>query len=68
MYSALDRALNTSDAKVLEELFLAALGRPPTEAEKEHFAEYRQRKQNRQQAFQDTLWALINTREFILNH
>ncbi len=56
-----------SDDKVLEELFLAALGRTPSAEEKQHFENYRAGK-NRQQAFQDTLWALINTREFILNH
>jgi hypothetical protein len=55
-----------SDAEVLDELFLATLTRLPTEAEKEHFA--KKRVPDRQAAFVDALWALINTREFILNH
>ena len=57
-----------ADGEILEELFLACLGRPPGAAEAEAFAAHRRREPNRQAAFQDTLWALINTREFILNH
>jgi hypothetical protein len=57
-----------SDAEVLEELFLATLSRYPTEKDKEVFAEHRRRVKDRRRAFADTLWALINTREFILNH
>jgi hypothetical protein len=57
-----------TDEEVLEELFLATLTRFPTEAEKQHFAGYRANRQDRQAVFVDTLWALINTREFILNH
>ena len=59
---------NPDDGAVLEELFLATLTRFPTAAEKEAFAQYRGRVKSRAAAFQDTLWALINTREFILNH
>jgi hypothetical protein len=59
---------NPDDRAVLEELFLATLTRLPTAAEKEAFAQYRGREKSRAAAFQDTLWALINTREFILNH
>jgi len=57
-----------TDAQVFEELVLATLSRPPTDAEQAAFAEYRGHESNRQSAFTDTLWALINTREFILNH
>jgi hypothetical protein len=57
-----------SDSEILEELFLATLTRFPTPAEKQYFESYRTKKTNRQEVFQDTLWALINTREFILNH
>lgn len=56
------------DDAVLEELFLATLTRPPTVKEKQSFADYRAKRPDRQAAFTDTLWALINTREFILNH
>lgn len=57
-----------TDAQVFEELMFATLSRPPTEAEQAAFAEYCARESNRQTAFTDMLWALINTREFILNH
>jgi hypothetical protein len=57
-----------SDNEIFEELFLATVTRFPTEQEKKQFAEYRAKKNDRQAAFTDTVWALINTREFILNH
>ena len=57
-----------SDDEVLEELFLATLSRRPTEADRKYFAEYRQTEGDRRMVFADALWALINTREFILNH
>jgi hypothetical protein len=63
-----------TDAEILEELFLATLSRFPTASDKKHFADYRAAKKDvqtakgRQSLFVDTLWALINTREFILNH
>jgi hypothetical protein len=116
---------HTND-EILEELFLATLTRLPTEAEKQHFAAYLEKRKKgpkvtaalttlrvkedpalvtkggkkgtgqtlltaekakggpkpgmipkkteppdqliRRAAFVDTLWALVNTREFILNH
>ncbi len=57
-----------SDTEVLDELFLATLTRLPSEGEKESFADYRKASADRSSAFTDTLWALINTREFVLNH
>ena len=56
-----------SDEQVLDELFLATLTRYPTEHDKKVFAAHRASK-DRATALTDTLWALINTREFILNH
>jgi hypothetical protein len=57
-----------SDDEILEELFLATLSRRPTEADRKSFADYRRTVADRRTLFTDTLWALINTREFILNH
>jgi hypothetical protein len=57
-----------TDEHVLDELFLACLTRSPTLDERAAFAEHLARAKSRQTAFQDTLWALINTREFVLNH
>jgi hypothetical protein len=59
-----------SDDEVLDELFLACLTRLPIADERAAFARHRgsASAKNRPFVFQDTLWALINTREFILNH
>lgn len=57
-----------SDEEVLDELFLATLSRLPTAEEKSTFLSYKGTRTDRQSLFTDTLWALINTREFILNH
>jgi hypothetical protein len=62
------RDRDKSDEDVFEELFLACLSRMPSPGERAAFAEHRARESRRPVAFQDTLWALINTREFILNH
>jgi hypothetical protein len=61
-------ASQKSDDEVLEELFLATLTRFPTAREKALFQEHRKTVSDRTKAFTDTLWALINTREFVLNH
>jgi hypothetical protein len=59
---------NLSDERCLEELFLAALARPPHPDERAVFARHRAAQKDRRAALADTLWALVNTREFILNH
>lgn len=56
------------DEAIVEELFLATLNRSPNADEKAHFADYRKRNKDRTGVFVDTVWALINTREFMLNH
>lgn len=57
-----------SDDQVLEELFLATLSRMPNARDRQAFADHLRSVGDRRAAFTDTLWALINTREFILNH
>jgi hypothetical protein len=57
-----------SDAEVADELFLAALSRAPNEKEKALVTERLKAAKSRSEAFSDVLWALINTREFVLNH
>src|SRR5262249_45738888 len=61
-------ATKKSDNEIFEELFLATLTRFPTDAEKQTVEKYRTGQNNRETAFVDVLWALPNTREFILNH
>jgi hypothetical protein len=61
-------AKHRDDDSALEELFLATVCRMPTTAEKTRFAEYKTGQKNRRKVFEDTLWALVNTTEFIFNH
>jgi hypothetical protein len=57
-----------TDEEVLEELFLATLSRFPSDKEKQAALDHLKESKDRQAGFVDTVWALINTREFILNH
>jgi hypothetical protein len=57
-----------TDAEIIEELFLAVYARFPTESEQRTVEEHLQAKGDRQAGFADLFWALINSREFILNH
>jgi hypothetical protein len=55
-------------AEVIEELYLVALSRRPTEAERKKLVDYIEKADNKQRATEDVLWALLNTREFMFNH
>lgn len=57
-----------SDDEIFEEMFLASLSRFPTDDEKAAFAEHQKKGGDRAAMFTDVMWALINTREFVLNH
>jgi hypothetical protein len=57
-----------TDDVVLDELFLATLTRHPRPDEVATFREHRSTTSDRTAAFSDVVWALLNTREFILNH
>ncbi|HVS35322.1 MAG TPA: DUF1549 and DUF1553 domain-containing protein, partial [Gemmataceae bacterium] len=61
-------AEHKDDNEALDEMFLGALARVPTEKERAKFASYRESHKDRRAAFGDALWALVNTREFRLNH
>jgi hypothetical protein len=54
--------------KVVEELYLTAYARRPTKAELEKAAAYIEKQQNRQQALEDVLWVILNSKEFMFNH
>lgn len=57
------------DAKIVEEVFLAALSRFPTQAESKRLADYlAKNKKSRDQALRDVVWAVLNTNEFLFNH
>lgn len=59
----------SSDAALIEELYLAALSRYPTAEEKQKLSEYLARaKGSRAEAVQDVFWAVLNTKEFLFAH
>lgn len=58
-----------TDPECVEDLYLAALGRPPLPAELTKTVSYLGRfSDNRQQALEDVLWSLLNSKEFMFNH
>ena len=56
------------DAESVEELFLATLSRLPDDAEARAALDQFRNRTDRTSALADVLWALINTREYVLNH
>ncbi len=61
-------AAKMSDARIVEELFLATLSRLPDGGERAAALERVSAAADREAGLADVLWALINTREFIFNH
>jgi hypothetical protein len=59
---------NRPDAGILEELFLATVSRMPDGQELQTCLNHVRACSSRDAGYLDLLWALINTREFILNH
>jgi hypothetical protein len=57
-------AAGKGDAEVLEELFLAALTRPPTATERDRALAAVRQAPSRKEGFSDLLWALLNARAF----
>lgn len=63
----LARAKVTPEAAV-EELYLAALSRLPTDAERAKAITFLKGQKDFQPALEDVLWSLLNGREFLFNH
>ncbi|MES1212988.1 MAG: DUF1549 domain-containing protein [Singulisphaera sp.] len=61
-------ASGLTDEELLDELFLRTLSRPPTIDESAAALTAVNDSQDRSAAFQDILWALVNTQEFITIH
>jgi len=58
-----------TDAEILDELYVRVFGRGPTEVEKKRiFAAIAAVPEERKAVLEDTLWALLNSKEFIFNH
>lgn len=57
-------AKNASDQEAIVELYLNTLGRGPTDKETQKCLAYIRDVKNRNEAFEDILWSLINSTEF----
>ncbi len=75
--SAVSQAISSksTDAEILDRLFLAALTRRPTEAEKSRLLavlsaaeETKDGEESRRQAIEDLYWAVLTGNEFLFNH
>jgi hypothetical protein len=56
----------TADAALLDEFYLAALCRRPTDAEARRIRAYLATAPDRRAAWEDVAWALVNSKEFLL--
>ncbi len=59
---------NADDEIATRKLYLAAFSRPPTDEEISLARSVLAGAEDRQQAIEDLLWALLNSREFLFNH
>ena len=57
-----------SDDEKIRELYSIAFSRDPDDRELKATLTYVAGKQNRREAFEDVLWSLINSKEFLFNH
>jgi hypothetical protein len=59
---------NKTDADILDSLFLSALARHPSPQESTALLAAIKQSPKREEGFQDALWALMNSKEFLFNH
>ncbi|HVA46068.1 MAG TPA: DUF1549 domain-containing protein [Pirellulales bacterium] len=55
-------------AEIIDELYLGALSRLPTEAERTKAAAFVVAEKDPRPALEDVLWTLLNSKEFVFNH
>jgi hypothetical protein len=61
-------ATQAKDSDVVRMLYLRTLARKPSSAETDQCLEYVRQVGDRKEAFEDVLWALLNSTEFLYNH
>ena len=55
-------------AEIVDELYLTAFSRMPTAEEKKRTLAFVDKIENKQQALEDVLWVILNSKEFMFNH
>lgn len=58
----------TPIADAINELWIAAYSRPPTDTEKQQVETYVASAADKRLALEDTFWSVLNSKEFIFNH
>lgn len=61
-------AAGRSDEQIVRQLYLATLSRPPSAEERAATLALIRDEPDRRKAWEDVLWALINTKEFLFRH
>lgn len=56
------------DEEKINELYMIAFGRNPDETEFQASLNYVAAKENKQEAYEDLIWSIINSKEFLFNH
>ena len=56
------------DGRVLEEMYLTFLTRPPTPKDREMVKVHLKKSKTRRDGFEDVGWAILNSKEFAFNH
>lgn len=59
-------AADQANEQIVEQFYLAALGRPPTEAEQRAVVGLLNRTSDRRAAVEDFVWGLVNSKQFLL--
>lgn len=59
---------NRSHSEKIRQLYLLAFSREPTEEEMSVAVAHIEKAENKRFAYEDIVWALINTKEFLFNH
>ena len=57
-----------SNEEKVTELYLRAFSRKPTPTELERSTAYLSGKSNSKESYEDLIWALVNSKEFLFNH
>jgi hypothetical protein len=56
------------DSRILDEVYLAAVVRQPTATERAAVTTHLERSGDKRKAWEDVVWALLNSKEFLLRH